>query len=233
MRASLRKGLWWCWRAAKYFFIGSVVLVLVLRWLPIPASAFMAQRQIAAWWHREAQFELHYTWVPQAQISPSVLLAAVAAEDQKFNDHWGFDVAALKHAWQHNARHRKVRGASTISQQVAKNLFLWPSRSYLRKGIEAYFTVLIELLWPKRRILEVYVNVAEYGNGVYGVGAAASQYFRKTPDQLSAREAALLAAVLPSPRRYSVAKPSGYVSTRAYWIQRQMTRLGGVAALPK
>jgi len=146
----------------------------------------------------------------------------IASEDWKFFEHNGFDWPAIEKALRHNQRSARVRGASTISQQTAKNVFLWPSRSWVRKGLEAYFTVLIEVLWSKDRIMEVYLNVVEFGDGIYGVGAASNIYFHKLPAQLSSSEAALLAAVLPNPRRLLVAHPSPYVRFRQTMIQRRM-----------
>ena len=151
----------------------------------------------------------------------------VASEDQKFPLHAGFDLEAIADAVEESVDGGRVRGASTISQQVAKNLFLWPGRSFVRKGIEAYFTVLIEMLWPKRRILEVYLNVAEFGPGVFGVGAASARYFGTTPARLGRDECARLAAVLPAPRNLHVDRPSGYVRSRSARIAQEMARLGG------
>jgi monofunctional biosynthetic peptidoglycan transglycosylase len=158
-------------------------------------------------------------------------LAVVAAEDQKFPHHWGFDFESIEDAVQHKGPRGRLRGASAITQQVARNLFLWPGRSYIRKGLEAYFTVLLEGLWPKRRILEVYLNIAEFGDGAYGVYAASQTFFSKRPAELQTQEAALLAAVLPNPARLHVRNPSAYVHERAGWIEEQMTRLGGPAYL--
>jgi monofunctional biosynthetic peptidoglycan transglycosylase len=168
-----------------------------------------------------------YRWTPYAQISRHAKLAVIAAEDQKFAVHPGFDFEAIDKALQSNAQGRRIRGASTISQQVAKNLFLWKGQNWLRKGLEVWFTLLIEGMWPKQRILEVYLNVAEFGPGIYGVGAAAPRFFRKPPAALTRSQAALLAAVLPNPRRYSVARPSPYVLRRQAWIVAQMNALGG------
>lgn len=153
-------------------------------------------------------------------------LAAVAAEDQKFPGHFGFDFESIADAWEEMEEGRRVRGASTISQQVAKNLFLWSGKSFVRKAFEAYFTVIMEVLWPKRRILEIYLNIAEFGDGVYGVQAASSKFFGKSPSLLTKREAALLAAVLPNPIRFQVAAPSHYVKRRALHIEKQMNNLG-------
>jgi monofunctional biosynthetic peptidoglycan transglycosylase len=166
-------------------------------------------------------------------VSPYVPLAMVAGEDQKFPFHHGFDVDAIQDAIDAADDGKRLRGASTISQQTAKNLFLWNGRSFVRKGLEAYFTVLIELTWPKQRILEVYMNIAELGDGIYGVGAASDAYFGAPPSRLSAGQAARLAAVLPSPRRFRVDRPSAYVQRRASWIQQQMGQLGGPGYLQR
>jgi monofunctional glycosyltransferase len=201
--------------------------VLLFRWINPPYSAFMAEAQIAAWAHRDSSYVFRHSWVDLKRISPNLPLAVVASEDQKFPEHWGFDVAAIEKAYALNQRSHKVRGASTISQQVAKNLFLWSGRSYFRKGLEAYFTVLIEACWPKRRILEVYLNIAEFGYGTYGAEAAAQRFFHKSAARLSRSDAAVLAAVLPSPEHFSATAPSRYVQQRREWILGQMQALGG------
>ena len=205
----------------------SWLLVLLLRFIPPRTSAVMLERQVSAWVHGETDFHLRQHWVPMAQISPYVPLAMVAGEDQKFPFHHGFDFDSIHAAMDAADDGKRLRGASTISQQTAKNLFLWNGRSFFRKGLEAYFTVLIEWTWPKQRILEVYVNIAELGNGIYGVGAASEAYFHTSPAHLSPLQAARLAAVLPSPRRMHADRPSAYVARRASWIERQMTQLGG------
>ena len=153
-------------------------------------------------------------------------LAVVAAEDQKFPGHFGFDFGAIADALEEGEKGRRLRGASTISQQVAKNLFLWEGRSFLRKGLEAYFTVLMEAMWTKRRILEIYLNIAEFGDGIYGIKAAAKKVFGKPPSEITMREAAILAAVLPNPIRLKAAAPSAYVKGRARKIEKQMRNLG-------
>lgn len=204
--------------------------VLGLRWLDPPTTSFIAQRRVAAHMAGDDPGRVAHEWVPWSRISPHVGIAVVAAEDQRFPEHWGFDLASIKDALAERERGR-IRGASTISQQVAKNLFLWPGRSWLRKGLEAYFTMLIELFWSKRRILEVYVNVAQFGDRTFGVGAASRRFFGKTPAELGPREAALLAAVLPNPRRLRAYRPSPYVRERAHWIARQARALGGAAYL--
>ncbi len=209
----------------------SILQVAVLRWVDPPTSAFMLARQIDAWRAGEDGFVLRHAWVDAGAMSPAVGIALVAAEDQRFPSHRGFDVDAIQAALAGNARGGRVRGASTISQQVAKNLFLWSGRSWLRKGLEAWYTLWIELLWPKGRILEVYANTAEFGDGVYGVEAAAQAYFGAPASELDARQAARLAAVLPSPRRWSVREPGPATRARAAWIERQARQLGGPAYL--
>ena len=230
-RGALRWIWRWSWRLALAWVLGSVAVVLLLRFVPVGYSGFMLQRQLSAWFAGEHDFRLRQRWVPLAQVSRELPIALVAAEDQKFPLHHGFDVQAIRDAIEDAEDGERLRGASTISQQTAKNLFLWNGRSFVRKGLEAYFTVLIELCWPKQRILEVYLNVAEFGDGIYGAAAASDAYFRKTPGALTARESALLAAVLPNPRRLRVDKPSAYVQRRAAWIERQTRQLGGPAYL--
>jgi monofunctional biosynthetic peptidoglycan transglycosylase len=205
----------------------SVLAVLILRWIDPPYSAFMAQAQISAWTDRDANYVFRHRWVDLDRISPNLPLAVVAAEDQKFPEHWGFDVEAIEKAYALNQHSHKVRGASTISQQVAKNLFLWSGRSYFRKALEAYFTLLIESEWPKRRILEIYLNIAEFGYGTYGAEAAAQRFFHKSASRLTRGDAAALAAVLPNPEHYSATAPSKYVQQRRDWILSQMQALGG------
>jgi monofunctional glycosyltransferase len=191
----------------------SVLMVAALRWIPPPYTSFMAQSPVRP---------VKYRWVPADQIADEMRKAVVASEDQKFWKHRGFDLEAIEKAREHNVKHKKIRGGSTISQQTAKNLFLWPGGGYVRKGIEAYFTVLMEAFWPKQRILEVYLNVAEFGPGVYGVEEAARNYLHKSAADLTASDAARLAAVLPSPRRWRAWSPGPYVQSRAAWILRQM-----------
>lgn len=206
----------------------TVGLVLMLRFVPPVASAVMVTDKISAQLSGRDS-SLYYQWTPWKDISPQMPLAVVAAEDQHFPAHHGFDFASIRQALLHSSQGRRLRGASTISQQVAKNLFLWHGRSWLRKGLEVWFTVVIETLWPKQRILEVYLNIAEFGPGVYGVGAASKIYFDTLPERLDARQASLLAAVLPNPRVRKVRAPSAQVVQRAAWIRRQMRQLGGVA----
>ena len=203
----------------------TVLLVLPWRWIAPPTTAFMLRERIAG------EGTIHYQWVRWDDISPHLPIAAVAAEDQKFPGHFGFDFDSIADAMEEKRRGGRLRGASTISQQVAKNLYLWPGQNLVRKGLEAYFTVAIELLWPKRRILEVYLNVAEFGPGVYGVLAASRHAYRREPGDLTPRQAATLIAVLPSPRRMSAASPSEYVRRRTREIQAAVAQLGGAGYL--
>jgi monofunctional glycosyltransferase len=207
--------------------------VLLLRFVPPLTSAFMLERRLQALHQDEKNFSIKYHWIPWEKVSPELLIAVIAGEDQKFPNHHGFDVQAIQSALDEADEGERLRGASTISQQTAKNLFLWGGRSFVRKGLEAYFTVLLELTWPKRRILEVYVNIAEFGDGIYGADAAARELFHKAPAQLSAHEAALLAAVLSNPKRLHADHPSAYVSNHAEWIERQVHQLGGAGYLPR
>ncbi len=206
----------------------SVSVVWVLRWYPPLTSAFMLRSQ---YFSDNGGTRIAHRWAPWERISPLVALAVIAAEDQKFPRHWGFDLQQIRNAVRENKHRSHARGASTITQQVAKNLFLWPGRSYVRKGLEVYFTVVLELLWSKQRILEVYLNIAEFAPGVFGVAAASTRYFAKSTESLDADDAALLAAVLPNPRRLKLSRPTPYLRTRAQWIRRQMDQLGGVRYL--
>ncbi|MFZ5723214.1 MAG: monofunctional biosynthetic peptidoglycan transglycosylase [Pseudomonadota bacterium] len=223
------------WRWFKRLAVAGIVLLffvpviwfVVFRFVPVPVTSFMIRGSVSGWLE-EKPYRLQHDWVPIEQISPRLQRAVIASEDQKFLEHYGLDLEAIEKALVHNQRSRRVRGGSTISQQTAKNIFLWPGRSYVRKGLEAYLTVMMETLWSKERILEVYLNSAEFGRGIYGAEAASRQYFRKGAAQLTAREAALLAAVLPAPRKRNPARPSAYVSSHAAWIQGQMERLGPV-----
>jgi monofunctional biosynthetic peptidoglycan transglycosylase len=209
------------------FVVVSVAQVLCLRWIDPPTSAVMIERRIEALQQGDHAFRLHYRWRPLAEISRWLPMSAIASEDQKFFHHHGFDYEAIDKALDHNAEGRPERGASTISQQVAKNLFLWSGRNWARKGLEAWYTVLIEHLWSKQRILETYVNIAEFGDGIYGADAAARELFGTTAARLTPSQSARLAAVLPNPRHWSAAKPGAYVQRRATWIQRQIGQLGG------
>ena len=207
------------------FWGGGITLFSVM---PVPFSAVMVERQLGAWLSGDFGYVAHSDWVSMDEISPWMGLAVIAAEDQKFPEHWGFDVSAIEKALAHNERNEnRIRGASTLSQQTAKNLFLWDGRSWVRKGLEAGLTLGMETVWSKKRILTVYLNIAEFGDGIFGVEAAAQRYFHKPASRLSLSEAALLAAVLPNPLRFKANAPSGYVRNRQAWIMRQMRQLGG------
>ncbi|MFW3896487.1 monofunctional biosynthetic peptidoglycan transglycosylase [Pseudomonas putida] len=213
-------------RAALWFAAGSVVLVLVFRVVPPPGTALMVERKIESWIDGEP-IDLQRDWEPWDRISDDLKVAVIAGEDQKFASHHGFDFTAIQAALAHNERGGTIRGASTLSQQVAKNQFLWSGRSWLRKGLEVWFTALIELFWSKERILEVYLNSAEWDEGVFGAQAAARHHFGVDASRLSRQQASLLAAVLPNPRNWSASHPSTYVARRAGWIRQQMSQLGG------
>ena len=213
----------WLW--VKRFFILSIVSVLLFRFIPLPITPtmlyFLGEQALDS----KRDIVLKKDWESLSNISPNMRLAVIGSEDQLFYDHFGFDLTAIKKAIRNNEKGRRLKGGSTISQQTAKNAFLLPHRNYFRKGLEAYFTLLIELLWSKERIIEVYLNVIEFGNGIYGVEAASQQYFKKPASKLTRGEAALLAAVLPNPIRYRVDKPSSYILRRKNWIKRQMGRM--------
>lgn len=199
-------------------FLLSLLAVAPLRWINPPLTAFMLA-------DARSKGTLSDSWTTWAALGDSMPLAVVASEDQKFADHWGLDLESIRKSVVERADGAPLRGASTISQQVAKNIYLWRGRSFVRKGLEAYLTVLIEATWSKQRILEVYLNIAEFGPGIYGAGRAAATFFGKTPDALSDREAALLAAVLPNPIRLHANNPSDYVRKRQGWIVGQIQRL--------
>jgi monofunctional glycosyltransferase len=201
--------------------LGSIAVVAVFRWVPVPITAFIINERLAD--ADPTPLAQRHDWVPWARISRNAAIAVIASEDQKFLRHDGFDFDAIGKAVTEAQRGRRLRGASTISQQVAKNLFLWPGQSWVRKGLEVWFTVWIEFLWPKQRILEVYLNSAQFGHGIWGVQAASRAYFRKDAAQLTRADAALLAAVLPSPTRYRVVNPGPYVRDRQTWILHQMS----------
>ncbi|SMB48863.1 biosynthetic peptidoglycan transglycosylase [Serratia proteamaculans] len=233
MRKSAGKSIFsrpWFWLKRGLITLVGVWLlgIVIFAFLPVPFSAVMVERQLGAWLSGDFGYVAHSDWVSMDDISPQMALAVMAAEDQKFPEHWGFDVAAIEKALSHNERRpTRIRGASTLSQQTAKNLFLWDGRSWLRKGLEAGLTSGIELVWTKRRILTVYLNIVEFGDGVFGVEEASQRFFNKPAKRLTVSEAALLAAVLPNPHRFKANAPSGYVVQRQQWIMRQMRQLGG------
>lgn len=226
----LQRLLW----LAGFVIVFPVLQVLVLRFVDPPFSSFMLIRHAEAWASGDFRYRTAHDWRDLDKMSKHVPVALIASEDQLFAEHAGFDMRAIEKARASNERGRRIRGGSTISQQTAKNLFLWSGAGWsrwLRKGLEAWYTFWMETLWPKQRILEMYANFAEFGDGVYGAQAAARTWFRKDAARLSAAEAARLAAVLPNPKRYSVARPGPYVQRRSRAIQRQMRAIGGVSAL--
>ncbi|QLQ30995.1 MAG: monofunctional biosynthetic peptidoglycan transglycosylase [Candidatus Thiothrix singaporensis] len=231
---SLPKWPWlrWLWYLPMGAALLLVVCLLVFRWVPVPTSAFMLQQDIVAIFDKDTPFVRH-DWVSREQIPRHMQLAVIASEDQRFAEHWGIDMQATSAAIHAELAGRKTGGGSTITQQLAKNLFLWEGRSYVRKGLEWVLASLIEVFWSKERILEVYLNSAQFGKADYGVGAAAQNLLKKPVNRLSAADAALLAAVLPSPEHYNVVKPSGYVRFRQNHILRQMRSIGGAAYLQK
>ncbi len=218
---------WWLSLVGKLIVFGlllSLLLVLPLRWVPPVTTSFMVQSVF----DRGFGKPYYYTWQAYPAISANMALAAIAAEDQRFPTHHGFDIEEMRNAVADRENGASLRGASTISQQVAKNLYLWPGQSFIRKGLEAWFTVLMEALWGKPRILEVYLNVAQFGDHIFGVEAASRIFFGIAASQLSAADSALLAAVLPGPELYHVDRPSHTVLQRQDWILTQMSQLGGV-----
>jgi monofunctional biosynthetic peptidoglycan transglycosylase len=223
----IRKIIRWFWKAMLWFFGLSVVSVIIFKWVPIPFTPLMVTRIV--------EFKLDggdaiysHDWVPLEEISPNLQKAVIASEDGNFLKHSGFDFKAMQKAYKSNKKGKKLKGGSTISQQTAKNVFLWQGRSYLRKGLEAYFTVLIELIWGKERIMEVYLNSIEMGNGVYGAQAAARHWYSTTAQDLTAKEAAGIAAILPNPRKYKASHSSSYINRRKEKIMRVMRHVGKI-----
>lgn len=228
----LLRRLWrWLLRGCLTLVALWLLAIVLFAFVPVPFTAVMAERQIDHWLRGDFHYVAHSRWVPMRAIAPPMALAVMAAEDQKFSRHWGFDITAIRDALNHNARSRHIRGASTLSQQTAKNLLLWDGRSWLRKGLETGLMLGIEGVWTKRRILTVYLNIAEFGEGIFGVEAAAQRFFLKPASRLTAEEAALLAAVLPNPLSLRADAPSAYVRQRQRWILRQMRQMGGDAYL--
>jgi monofunctional biosynthetic peptidoglycan transglycosylase len=212
------------------FGIFSLALALLLRFVAPPFSMLMLERRVDSW-RTGQQYSPHYEWVNFNRIAPPMALAVISSEDQNFLHHHGFDWGAIQRAMDDDEDGKRLRGGSTLTQQTAKNLFLWPERNWIRKGFEAYFTLLLEACWNKRRILETYLNIVEFGDGIYGVEAAAQHYFHKPADRLTPEEAALLAAVLPNPHRFKANAPSPYIRGRQQWILEQMGHLGPQNAL--
>ncbi len=228
LASTYKKGLqllkFWTIRLVVFFFASSIFMVILYRFVPVLLTPLMLIRvveQIGA----GKEIKLKKDWVDFEECG-YVPLAAVAGEDAQFLIHNGFDFEAIGNALKHNKNHKKIKGGSTISQQTAKNVFLWPGRNWIRKGIEAYFTMLIELVWSKERILEVYVNVIEMGDGIYGAEAASKKYYKKSAKRLTKSEAASIVSILPSPRKWSVTHPTSFVQKKQRWIRRNMTIIG-------
>ncbi|WP_396174345.1 monofunctional biosynthetic peptidoglycan transglycosylase [Flavobacterium sp.] len=217
----------WIWKAMLWFFGLSIVSVIIFKWVPIPFTPLMVIRIIEFKSDNQDAIYSH-DWVPLEEISPNLQKAVIASEDGNFLKHSGFDFEAMQKAFKNNQKGRKLKGGSTISQQTAKNVFLWQGRSYVRKGLEAYFTVLIELIWGKKRIMEVYLNSIEMGNGVYGAQEAARHWYRKEAKNLTKREAAGIAAILPNPRKYKATNSSSYIERRKDRIMRVMRHVGKI-----
>ncbi len=218
----------WKWgkKLALWFLISSVGSTILFRFLPVPITPLMVKRLVEQGFDEKRSMRLSKDWVGFDQLPESLQLAVVCGEDQNFLEHEGFDFDAIEKAMEHNKNHKKKWGASTISQQTAKNVFLWPTRSWIRKGFEVYFTFLIELFWPKERIMTVYLNVIEFGDGIYGAEAAARNFYGKHARELNPDEAALLAAVVPGPLKFSVSNPSNYTRRYQQHIRRQMRMWG-------
>jgi monofunctional biosynthetic peptidoglycan transglycosylase len=215
------------WKIIKWFFILSIASVILFRFVPPPFTPLMVIRTVQQMFDSEKKVRLSKQWVSLEEMSSAMPLAVMAAEDQKFEDHFGFDFEAIKKAEKYNERHhgKRMKGASTISQQTAKNVFLFPARSWLRKGFEVYFTFLIEVFWSKHRIMEVYLNEIEMGEGIYGAEAASQEYFNKPAKSLTIKQSSLIAAVLPNPRKWSPAKPTPYIERKSQRIIGFMSRL--------
>lgn len=208
--------------ALSILFVSSVLIVVVYRFIPVFATPLMFIR-CAEQIRNGEDITLHHHWVSLDDMSMYMPIAVIASEDQRFLQHHGFDYQAIETAaMAHISGGKKLRGGSTISQQTAKNVFLWPGRSWVRKGLEAYFTFLIEMMWSKQRIMEVYLNSIEMGNGIYGVDAVAEYHFGTDAEHLTRSDCALIAATLPNPRRFSSATPSSFMRKRQHWIERQM-----------
>ena len=223
MRAFLRRIVVYALIITAVLLLLSVLLVLPFKWLNPPVTMVIADRWLSA----DYDYPIQKQWLDWDDIPKHAALAVVTSEDQRFPNHMGFDVEAIQQALKEWEQRGELRGASTISQQVARNMYLWTGRSWLRKGIEAWFTILIEFIWGKQRILEIYLNIAEWGPGIFGLQAASEYHFGKTAGQLSPLQAALLAATLPSPLRYDPARPADHLYRRAVWNLEQQRKLGG------
>lgn len=217
----------WIKKAMLWFFGISIFLVILFKWVPVPFTPLMLTRVVQNKIDgKDAVFS--HNWESLENISPNLQKAVIASEDGNFLKHNGFDFDAMKKAFENNNKGRRLKGGSTISQQTAKNVFLWHGRSYIRKGLEAYFTVLIELFWGKERIMEVYLNSIEMGNGVYGAQAATQHWYQKNASSLTPREAAGIAAILPNPRKFKASNSSSYINKRKGKIMRVMRQTGNI-----
>lgn len=222
----MKKILRWLGKLLLWYFAITICLVILLRWIPVYVTPLMVIRAVEQKMDGKPM-KLEKSWKPLSEISPDLQLAVVCTEDQNFLKHHGFDFGAIQKAIKHNEKSKRKRGASTISQQTAKNVFLWPGRSWVRKGFEVYFTFLIELFWSKERIMEVYLNIVELGNGVYGAEAASQAFFKTPAAKINKRQAATLAVVLPSPLKFNAKNPSAYLNGRINWTLQQMRFWGG------
>jgi len=214
-------------RTIYFFLITTILSVVLFKFVPVPITPLMVIR-LKEQKSKDKSFKLKKDWVANEDISNNLKLAVISSEDQNFFNHFGFDFDAIQKAYKQNKKGKKIKGASTISQQTAKNLFLWPGRSYIRKGLEAYFTFLIEVFWSKDRILEVYLNIIEMGDGVYGAEAAAHEFFNTSAKKLDKNQSALIAAVLPNPLKWSAKNPSGYITWKKQRIVSRMNKAGSL-----
>jgi monofunctional biosynthetic peptidoglycan transglycosylase len=213
------------WKTCSAFFVLSIVSVVIYRWVPVPITPLMLIRDVEQFKNDKGVI-MEHDWVPLEEISPKLQLAVVCSEDQNYLKHFGVDWGAIQKAMKENEKGKRVRGGSTITQQTAKNVFLWQGRSYLRKGLELWFTLLIEVFWSKERIMEVYLNSIEMGNGIYGAEAASQHWFHKSAKKLTKDESAAIAAILPNPLRYKANPANSYISGRKAWIKQQMNFWG-------
>ena len=223
----IKKIFRWIWKAMLWFFGLSILSVIIFKWIPIPFTPLMITRIIEFKLDGDVAIYSH-DWVPLEEISPNLQKAVIASEDGNFLKHSGFDFNAMQKAFKNNSKGKRLKGGSTISQQTAKNVFLWQGRSYIRKGLEAYFTVLIELIWGKERIMEVYLNSIEMGNGVYGAESASQHWYRTNASNLTKAQAAGIGAILPNPRKYKATNSSSYIERRKSKILKVMRHLGKI-----
>lgn len=214
-----------------FLLIAPIPAIIFFRWIDPPSSSYIIQHKISNMFSEKSCREIKQTWTDIEKISPNLQMTVIASEDQKFSEHFGFDIESIEKALSN--KRKRMRGASTITQQTARNLFLWPGRSWIRKGAEAYITVLLELLWSKKRILEVYLNIAQFDSCIYGAGAASQFFFHKSAARLSVYQSSLMAAVLPNPVRFKIEKPSNYIRGRTVHISFQIYQLGGKGYLKK